>query len=196
MAQPLEFYDVSMAPPVQETCSSVNPWKTRYALNFKAVPHVDKFVQLPDIKETRAKFGIPVCRHFADGSEFATLPIVIDPNTGSKLGDSYDIALHLHDNYPSGGNLFPEQELPFHSDASGILVPLSEGNFSRFPAYAAFNKSVDALFTNHVGLMVVGLKWDPISKDATVAEFIRRTGGALKTWEEFDISDETRKQLM
>ncbi|KAF8941926.1 hypothetical protein BGZ47_007039, partial [Haplosporangium gracile] len=91
----LVFYDVAMRPPFTTTCCAANPWKSRYALNFKKVPYSTSWVQLPDITKVRRALGVPASRKFADGTDFYTLPMLSDPTHGAIVGDSFDIAIYL-----------------------------------------------------------------------------------------------------
>ncbi|CAG8206029.1 unnamed protein product [Penicillium salamii] len=192
----LTFYDVAMGPPLHQRNSAVNPWKSRLALNFKNIPHQTTWVPLPNITKVRTNLGIPACRKFADGTDFYTLPILTDPTTSAKLGDSFDIAIYLHKQYPnSGGNLFPPQSLEYtYNPGVDILVPLSDINESEYPQYARFNANVDAVFTMHTMLMVGGMPFDPETEDEAKKEFLRRAG--LSSWDQFAIGVEARKTML
>ncbi|QPG99653.1 hypothetical protein C2857_002270 [Epichloe festucae Fl1] len=199
---PIIFYDIAQRPPVTETCCAVNPWKTRLALNFKAVTYTTTWVKMPDISGVRASLNVPACRKFADGTDFNTLPIIHDPATGSLIGDSFDIAAYLQRTYPASGagHLFPPLPPPQKLDyAVGrdmqLLIPLSEVRASSELAdYARFNSNVDAAFTAHVGVMVHGLPLDPATADVTKAEFVRRAG--VSSWEDFEMVGEAREKMM
>lgn len=196
MSTTLTFYDVAMGVPRKDYNSAVNPWKSRLALNFKAIHYQTKWVPLPDIPRVRPDLGIPACRKFADGSDYYTLPLLIDPSTCRKLGDSFDIAVYLHKQYPnSGGELFPPQSLDFtFKPKTEILVPLSEVNEEDYPQYAHFNANVDAAFTTHVMLMVTGMPFDPETEVEAKAEFARRAG--LASWDDFCVGEELHQQLL
>lgn len=191
----LVFYDIAMRPPVEKNNSAVNPWKTRLALNFKSLPYSTNWVQLPDVSSVRTSLNIPACRKFADGTEFHTLPILVDPTTSRKLGDSFDIAVYLQKQYPAENDLFPPQTLDYvFSPDSAILIPLSECDEGKYPEYARFNMNVDAAFTTHVALMVQRLQFDPATAEETKAEFVRRAG--VSCWEDFAITGEQREKLI
>ncbi|KAF4544631.1 Glutathione S-transferase [Lasiodiplodia theobromae] len=200
MSNPIVFYDISTRPPVSQTCCSPNPWKTRFALNFKALPYTTTWVALPDIATVRNQLAVPPCRKFADGTDFFTLPIICDPSTNSTVGDSFDIAAYLQRTYPGAGagDLLPaglaldyvvEQDLAF-------LVPLSacrdEGG--EYAAYAKFNVNVDAAFTAHVQLTTQGFPFDPANAEAVKALFVKRAG--VKSWEDFALVGEARVRMM
>ncbi|KZL84863.1 glutathione s-transferase [Colletotrichum incanum] len=195
-SSPIVFYDIATRPPVEKTCCSPNPWKTRLALNFKDLPYTTSWVALPDISKVRSSLKVPPCRKFADGTDFFTLPIIEDPATGSLVGDSFDIAVYLQKTYPNSGagDLFPPQPLDYVFAHNGILVPLSDCRESEFPEYAKFNMNVDAAFTTHVQLTVQGFPFDPATADATKAEFIRRAG--VKCWDDFALVGEQRQKTM
>ncbi|KAM0242283.1 hypothetical protein ACHAP5_007223 [Fusarium lateritium] len=189
------FYDIAARPPVEKNCFSPNPWKSRFALNFKRVPYSTSWTALPDIAKVRESLKVPACRKFADGKDFYTLPIIEDPATGSLIGDSFDIALYLHRTYPSsGGDLFPPQTLDFDFKHPYILVPLSECHESEFPEYAKFNMNIDAAFTAHTQLGVQGMPFDPATEELSKAEFVRRAG--VKQWDDFTLDGEARSKLM
>jgi hypothetical protein len=79
---PIRFFDIASAPP--RRTYAPNPWKTRYvasphyhtlrcqafyyinnpsyAINAKAVPYTTEWVELPDIKCTRLKYGVAPVR--------------------------------------------------------------------------------------------------------------------------------------
>ncbi|KAL4889845.1 hypothetical protein BDV59DRAFT_101820 [Aspergillus ambiguus] len=193
---PIVFYDIAMRPPVEKTCCSPNPWKTRLALNFKNVPYSTSWVPLPDVAKVRKGLKVPPCRKFADGTDFFTLPIIEDPSTGSLVGDSFDIAVYLQKTYPNSGagDLFPPQTIDYEfAQDPATPVPLSECSNSDFPEYAKFNVNVDAAFTAHVSLAVQEFPFDPATADISKAEFARRAG--LTRWEDFRLAGEAREKV-
>jgi glutathione S-transferase len=188
------LYDVAFARPYEENTSAPNPWKARYALNFKGVPYSTQWVQMPDITKVRRSLGIPACRKFADGTDFYTLPIVTDSKTAAVVGDSFDIANYLQNTYPDAGagDLFPSQQLDYVCPGDS-LVPLSEQNDSVHADYARFNTNVDMAFSVHAQLMATGMRWDPAFEDEIKAEFLRRSG--MKSWDDMAIDGEARDKL-
>jgi glutathione S-transferase len=152
------FYDIASAPPV--TTYAPNPWKTRYALNFKGVNYRTEWIELPDVADVRKKLGSAPVRKHMDGSDFYTLPIIQDHTTGDIVGDTFDIALYLDEKYPDGPRLIPE-------GSAGV--------------YAAFNIQMDAVFTNHVVLCIHGTPFNPATAEQTKATFAKRAG--LPSWE-------------
>ncbi|ORX95286.1 hypothetical protein K493DRAFT_315052 [Basidiobolus meristosporus CBS 931.73] len=192
----LVFYDIAMRPPVTKTCCSPNPWKSRYALNFKKVPYSTTWVQLPDITKVRREFGLPASRKLADGSDFYTLPMLSDPAHNAKLGDSFDIAIHLQKTYPDSGSgdLLPPQKLDyrFPHDLT-MVVPLSERNDIEFADYSVFNMHVDAAFTIHSQLMAHGIPFDPTIEHLAKAEFVRRANAT--SWDDLALRGEEREKL-
>ncbi|KAG0240896.1 hypothetical protein BGW41_006552 [Actinomortierella wolfii] len=190
----MAYYDIAMRQPIEKNCCSPNPWKGRLALNFKNIDYSTTWVQMPDISKVRRELGLGACRKFADGTEFYTLPILIDPNTDSKIGDSFDIAVHLQNNYPDAGsgNLFPPQQLDFVYEHTP-LVPLSEQRVGQYDEYARFNTNVDAAFTAHILLWVHRMPFDPATADACKAIFLQRSGA--KSWDDFEAKGELRVTL-
>ncbi|KAF9970616.1 hypothetical protein BGZ73_006646 [Actinomortierella ambigua] len=175
-SEALSFYDIAMRQPIASFTCSPNPWKSRFALNFKNVPYSTTWVQLPDIVKVRSGLGMDPCRKFGDGTDFYTLPILVDPNTNSKIGDSFDIAVYLQSQYPTSGSgdLFPPQKLDyvFHGDHAFL---------------------VDAAFTTHSGLMAYNLPFDPATIDAARAEFCRRVG--VQSFDAFEVKGEAREKM-
>ncbi|KAI0169801.1 hypothetical protein GGR52DRAFT_484435 [Hypoxylon sp. FL1284] len=200
----MDFYDIAMLRP-----GAVNPWKARLALNFKAADYTTTWVPLPDIGRVRRELGVPACRKHADGSDFFTLPVLIDRSTAARLGDSFDIAVHLQRACPSSGagDLFPAAAAPamdgyaFAQDLPAWAPPLSvrapqqmaadaDGQ-RRYGAYARFDTHVDRAFSAHVALAGSGL---PLDSQASRDELVRRAGVA--SWGDFEVRGDARKQLV
>ncbi|KAF9485071.1 hypothetical protein BDN70DRAFT_871766 [Pholiota conissans] len=161
------FYDIASRPPA--TTYAPNPWKTRYALNFKGVQYKTEWVELPDVTDTRKRLGVPANRKHWDGSDFNTLPVIHDLSTGEIVGDTYEIALYLDKAYPNGPTLFPP---------------------STTALTMAFNKQIDAIFTNHVFLCVHGIPFNPESFEETKKSFLFRT--RAEKWEDLNCEGEER----
>lgn len=68
------LYDIAFAPPYEQNSSAPNPWKARYALNFKGAPYTTQWVQMTDIAKVRKGLGLPAGRKFADGTDFLHPP--------------------------------------------------------------------------------------------------------------------------
>lgn len=195
-SSPIVFYDIAMRPPTEKTCCSPNPWKTRLALNFKGLPYSTSWVALPDIAKVRSSLKVPACRKFGDGTDFFTLPIITDTATDWLVGDSFDIAVYLQSTYPNSGagDLFPPQTIDYvFTPDLALAIPLSECPDSEFPEYAKFNVNVDAAFTTHIQLAVLGFPFDPATAEHTRAEFVRRAG--VTCWEDFALVGEAREKL-
>ncbi|KAL0572168.1 hypothetical protein V5O48_009796 [Marasmius crinis-equi] len=171
-SKPILFYDIASAPPVRPFAP--NPWKTRYALNFKNVHYQTEWVELPDVTSVRQRLGAAPVRKFTDGSDFYTLPVIKEQSTGEIVGDSFDIAVYLDQTYPDSGlKLFP-----------GVKEGLGLG------LYRGFNTFVDELFTRYIILFGHGIPFNPETAEISKAEFCRRAGG--KKWEELGIEGEAR----
>ncbi|KAI5782373.1 hypothetical protein DFH27DRAFT_579249 [Peziza echinospora] len=196
------LYDIAFYKPYNVSTSAPNPWKARYALNFKAVPYSTRWVSMLDISSVRKSLGIPAGRKFADGTDFYTLPCLVDSANDVKLGDSFDIATYLQDTYPAAGvgELFPAQELEFRCPGlpEEVLVPLSKerdvGGDRVRAEYARFQTHVDMAFSFHAQLSVSGMRWDEEINGAVRAEFARRTG--LPSWEALQIQGDARAELL
>lgn len=190
------FYDIAFATPREINTCAPNPWKARYALNFKTVAYSTQWVQMSDISKVRQSLGVPAGRRFADGTDFYTLPILEDSKSGSIIGDSFDIADYLQNTYPElgSGDLFPLQQLDYKCPVFlDVLVPLSQRNDHIHADYAQFNTQVDMAFTLHTQLMVDGMRWSPEVAEDIKAEFLRRAG--MKSWDEMRVFGEARDKL-
>ncbi|KAI1249388.1 hypothetical protein MGN70_009001 [Eutypa lata] len=190
----MEFYVIAMRPPAASSCCSVNPWKSRLALNFKDIAHSTKWVSLPDIKKVRRTLDVPACRKFPDGTDFFTLPILVDPSNNSAIGDSFDIAVYLQKTYPASGasDLFPPQVLDFTytPDLPSWAPQLSERKECEYDEYSKFNTSVDAAFSAHVGLVGYYL---PLDSEGSKDVCIRRAG--VESWDDFELKGKERENL-
>lgn len=194
----MTFYDIALAPPIEKSACSPNPWKSRFALNFKNISYKTTWVPLPDISSVRGALNIPASRKFADGSPYHTLPVLSDPATGRIVGDSFEIATYLQEQYPSSGagDLFPEQELEFVFGRDlGLYAPIAEAQAAEGPAvaYAKFNGNVDAVFSAHAQLTVDGFPFDPAIAEECKAMFAKRIG---VPWEALAVSGEERRELL
>lgn len=193
------FYDIAFRPPVTANNCAPNPWKSRYALNFKGVPYSTSWVELPDISKVRQAVGAPASRKFANGTDYYTLPMLTDPTTNSIVGDSFDIAVHLQKTYPDSGagDLFPAQKLDYiFSHDLALFAPLTkrdESSSDTLGEYARFNTHVDAAFSAHVLLMAHGFPFDPATADVSRAEFVRRSG--VGSWDDLTVRGEEREKL-
>ncbi|KAJ7484728.1 hypothetical protein FB451DRAFT_1233317 [Mycena latifolia] len=166
-SEPILFYDIASRPPI--TPYAPNPWKTRYALNFKRVHYQTEWIELPDVASVRQKIGVAPVRAHRDGSDFPTLPVIKDPSTGQVVGDSFDIALYLDKTYPNAPSLFPPSTIPLQQ---------------------TFNAHVDAAFNPFVILLVHGIPFNPETAEASKATFCWRA--AKEKWEDLTVQGEER----
>ncbi|KAK4656337.1 hypothetical protein QC762_310450 [Podospora pseudocomata] len=194
----LIYYDIAFAVPREKNTAAPNPWKARYALNFKGVPYKTEWVQMLDITKVRKGLGASACRKFADGADYYTLPVLKDSTTGAIVGDSFDIALYLQETFPDSGSgdLFPEQpDLNYVCPgAEEVLIPLSKREDVQHKDYSKFNTNVDWAFTLHTALMASGMKWDKEFEQGIKDEFVRRLGA--KSWEDMGVYGEKRVHML
>lgn len=168
--EPILFYDIASGPPVRPYAP--NPWKARYALNFKRANFVTQWVDLADVTSTRKTLGADPVRFFDDGEPFYTLPAIKDTSTNTVVGDSFDIAVYLDKRYPNGPSLFR------HS----------------IGLYAAFNAHIDSIFPKGAALCSEGMPFNPDTAEQSKAEFCRRAG--VKTWDELIVRGEGRTKVL
>ncbi|KAJ5701111.1 hypothetical protein N7488_008659 [Penicillium malachiteum] len=196
MTSQITLYDIAFKAPVEANASAPNPWKARYALNFKALNYKTHWVPLPDVSKVRQQVGAPACRKLANGEDFYTLPMITDPHTDSLIGDSLDIAIHLQQTYPEAGagDLFPAQTLDYkYTPPFDFPAPLSSHAEDEYGEYVRFNTNVDNVFSAHCILATHGMPLDPARADEVKAEFVRRSG--LSSWDDFGIQGERREQM-
>lgn len=164
------FYDIASGPPLRTF--SPNPWKTRYALNFKGLTYQTKWVDMPDITSVREALGVPANRTLPDGSPYHTLPVIQDLSTGELVGDTFEIALYLDGTYP---------------ESPKLIQPGTTG------LTAAFNSQVDGLFTKFV-ILADQMPFDPRNADKIYAIFAKRMGGTT-AFEKMQLSSEAREKM-
>lgn len=194
----LVLYDISSS--IQPLSYAPNPSKARLALGFKGVPFETNWIDIIDISNVRKELGCPATRKLNDGSDYYTLPMLRDAASGKIIGDSFDIANYLEDNFPdSGGSLFPEDStgtgLDYESPNKDtpIHAPITTNEGSKNGAYAKFNLHVDATFSAYTVLVAQNMPFNPETAEATKALFVKRAH--LKSWDDWSIHGETREQV-
>lgn len=170
ISDPIIFYDIASGPPVHPYAP--NPWKARYALNFKRANFITEWVDLSNVTPTRKSLGADPVRFFSDGEPFHTLPVITDRSSNMVVGDSFDIAVHLDRTHPNGPSLFR------HS----------------IGLYAAFNAHIDSIFPAGAPLCSESMPFNPETAEQSKAEFCRRIG--VKTWDELIVRGDERKKVL
>ncbi|KAI1338826.1 hypothetical protein F5Y15DRAFT_98989 [Xylariaceae sp. FL0016] len=164
------FYDIASGPPVRPFAP--NPWKTRYALNFKRVNYKTQWTELPDVTKVRKSLEADPVRWHPSGEAFYTLPVIKDTATGKVIGDSFDIAVYLDKKYPDGPSLFPHSSIGIHK---------------------AFNTQADAAFPSGGALFHENLPFNPETAEQSKLEFGRRLG---MKWEDLVVTGEARREVL
>ncbi|KAI0019769.1 hypothetical protein F4780DRAFT_404494 [Xylariomycetidae sp. FL0641] len=166
---PITFFDIASGPPVRPFAP--NPWKTRYALNFKGLDYRTEWVELPDVASVRKRLGADPVRWHADGQAFYTLPIIRDDRTGAVVGDSMDIAVYLEKTYPDRPSLFAGATAGFH---------------------AAFNAQCNGLFPQAGLLFSERFPFNPATAAQSQREFGLRFG---KAWADLVVHGDERRRV-
>ncbi|KAE8375831.1 hypothetical protein BDV26DRAFT_283117 [Aspergillus bertholletiae] len=105
----LHFFDIASRLAGPSKSWSPNTLKTRLALNYKKIPYTQSFISYPDIAPVLRALSVPPNQHVSQRP--FTLPAIVDskriatPSSGALM-DSFPIALHLDEQYPSPP-LFP-----------------------------------------------------------------------------------------
>lgn len=168
--KPIVFYDIASGPPLRTFAP--NPWKTRYALNFKGLPYKTQWVEMPDIAAVREQLGVKANRTGPDGAPYHTLPVIQDPSTGEIVGDTFEIAQYLDKTYPESPRLITP-------GATGLT--------------AAFNATVDSLFTTYT-ILADQMPFDPLSAEKIGKIFAERA--KLMGVETLQLSSEAREHML
>lgn len=171
-SSPLLLYDIASGPPVHPYAP--NPWKARYALNFKRAPFKTEWVDLSEVASMRQSLGAAPVRFHSDGRPYPTLPVLKDPSGGTVIGDSFDIAVWLEKKYPEGPRLFRQQQ------SIGI--------------YAAFNAHMDSVFPAGAALCGQGIPFNPATEAKCKAAMCERIG--VKSWEDLLVHGEKRREVL
>ena len=208
----IQFYDLATSPPALP--SAPNPCKARYALNYKRVPYITTWIPLTHIASVRKSTGTTAVRQFADGTDYHTIPFLVDGET--VVGDSFDIARYAQTYAPatSGAepgpsltsttsfipDLFPALALDYTSpylDDSQYFAPLSVRSGEEtavLDVYANFNRHVDATFSAFVILAVDGIPFETETANEVRTEFVRRAG--VPSWDALVVTGEARRTML
>lgn len=79
----------------RRACWTLNPWKTRLALNYKGVAYTTQWVEYPDIAPTLQSLGLGPN---PEGTQY-TIPAICFPD-GTSMMDSRKIATELEKRFP------------------------------------------------------------------------------------------------
>ncbi|KAA1475687.1 hypothetical protein DENSPDRAFT_883754 [Dentipellis sp. KUC8613] len=105
MSQPLILYDLAGSTPIKAW--NLHTWKARLALNIKGIPYKTIWLEYPDIADVCKKIGASP-NGTRGGQPLYTVPVLQDPNTGTVVVDSLNIAEYLDVKYPNTPRLVPE----------------------------------------------------------------------------------------
>jgi hypothetical protein len=198
----LTLYDISS--PLSSSYAP-NPSKTRLALSFKRIPFTTTFIDIPAIPAVRQSLNCPATRKLDDGSDFYTLPILKNEDTGEVIGDSLDIAEWLEREFGPGEgyrSLFPESKnnenfkwQTYISPAAStpFFAPLTSRPNTCHPLYANFNVHVDATFSAYMVLYGEFLPLNPESADEVKRLMCKRAH--LESWDQISMRGEAREGI-
>ncbi|RMZ86430.1 hypothetical protein DV736_g6342, partial [Chaetothyriales sp. CBS 134916] len=123
MSEEIVLYDIPSRDPNKSW--SLNPWKSRLALNYKGVPYKTQWVEYPDIAPTLKALGV---KPNPEGS-FAdyTSPAVKLPS-GQAIQDSWPIAHELERLYPDPSlhldSPYIQKVIDIITDIAGAIRPI------------------------------------------------------------------------
>ncbi|EJD44893.1 hypothetical protein AURDEDRAFT_114236 [Auricularia subglabra TFB-10046 SS5] len=90
--------------PCDAKAVSLNPWRTRFVLNYKSVPYTTVWLPYAEISSTLKALGATATSVRADGEPRYTIPTIA--HAGRVISNSFDIALYLEEQFPERP-LFP-----------------------------------------------------------------------------------------
>ncbi|KAK3497887.1 uncharacterized protein B0T23DRAFT_452053 [Neurospora hispaniola] len=93
--QQITFFDI---PSKDGRTWTLNPWKTRFALNYKSLPYHTQWLEYPDIRPTLSPHLPPAAPEPSTSSY--TIPAIRFPD-GTYMMDSKTIAVALEERYPA-----------------------------------------------------------------------------------------------
>ncbi|KAG1869308.1 hypothetical protein C8R48DRAFT_597877 [Suillus tomentosus] len=157
MMQTLVLYDALSNLPGNNF--SANPAKLRFVLSYKGLPFVTAWVEYSDISIAMKAIGAKPNKR-SDGSDFCTVPVLNDPNTGTLISDSLEIASYLEKTYPEKA-IFPNNSesliSEFNSAHIRLILPAVKSIFARS---AEILSPASAKFFIKVRSIDVPLPWD------------------------------------
>ncbi|KAF7163459.1 hypothetical protein CNMCM5623_008360 [Aspergillus felis] len=110
---PVHFFDITSTLPGSSKSWSPNTLKTRMVLNYKRISYTQSWVSYPDIAPLLISLAVPAN---PDGIRY-TLPAInhrptVKSNPTGTLVDSFPIACHLEQHYPTP-SLFPSGDASY-----------------------------------------------------------------------------------
>ncbi|KAI3322393.1 putative glutathione S-transferase [Xylariaceae sp. AK1471] len=164
-ASTIVLFDLGSSGPKNKTWN-LNPWKTRFMLNYKGLDYKTEWLEYPDIKPR-------LQQHFPEDTKHYTIPTVIMPD-GTYIMDSWKIAQAIEKDYP-----VPSLHLdsPLREKVEGHLI---SGRAALKPIYVPnvvrrLLKEFNHAYWHETRSKVVGMPLD---------QFEREHGGDNKPYEE------------
>ncbi|KAG2147449.1 uncharacterized protein EDB93DRAFT_415232 [Suillus bovinus] len=155
--QSLVLYDILSELPGNNW--SPNPAKPRFVLSYKDLPFVTIWVEYSDISIAMKAIGSKPHKR-PDGSDVYTSPVLIDPNTGAIISNSFEIVSYLEKTYPEKP-IFPHNSEPLIRAFESAYLRLLQPSFNFLFARAAeILRPASAKFFTKVRSMDVPLPWD------------------------------------
>ncbi|KAG2047780.1 hypothetical protein BDR06DRAFT_963587 [Suillus hirtellus] len=157
MTQTLVLYDTLSNLPGNSW--SPNPAKPRFILSYKGLPFVTVWVEYSDISIAMKAIGAKPNKR-PDGTDVYPVPVLSDPNTGTLITDSLEIASYLEKTYPEKP-IFPNNSesliREFDSAHIKLIIPAVKSIFVRSTEILS---PTSAKFFIKVRSMDVPLPWD------------------------------------
>ncbi|KAF2733185.1 glutathione S-transferas-like protein [Polyplosphaeria fusca] len=196
------LYDL---PSRQGTCWSLNPWKTRMALNIKGADYKTEWIPYPDLASTFKALGIPPNKpdepgYFGD----YTSPAVsfVDGKNNTYVMDSWKIIKEVESRYPSPSLHLDDPIVVQVRDAiGGLMGPIRGVLVPKVPRYLLNERCVEyfertreaslgkplSQYEKDAGGEDAWQKAEPPAKD--IAQLLKKQGGPFFRGKEVSYAD-------
>nr|POE56334.1 glutathione s-transferase-like protein usts [Quercus suber] len=171
MASKTEIVLFDLASRAPQTCWSLNPWKTRLALNYKAIPYTTEWLEYPQLGPVLQSHNVPPNSASTNPNATYSSPCIRLPN-GEFVMDSLAIA-HALDALQPEPSLFADAPSVDHAQgiADKIRVALSPIWTPRVPEMLL--NPVSAEYFSRTRAQRLGM---------SLTELAQRTGDGGEAW--------------
>ncbi|PMD30416.1 hypothetical protein L207DRAFT_592541 [Hyaloscypha variabilis F] len=172
MADEVILYDIPSKPPCHGW--SINPWKTRMALNFKEVPYTTEWTEFPDLEPKFKEFGLTPNEQ---GRPYTSPAVKFDSST--YIQDSAKIASELEKRYPEPSLHLDSPLLPKAYAAVGAILEVIRPMLMRKVLPNLLNER-SADYISHTRAEALRKSREEYSKESVVEEVWRKSEVPLK----------------
>lgn len=197
---PVTLYDLPSKPPNKSW--SLNPWKTRLALNYKGVEYQTDWIEYPDLEPTFKSFSLPPNGPADTGYSVDYTSPALRFDDGTVVMDSWKIIHEIEKRYPAPSLHLDEPIVEWirlhisklQKPLSPNVIPKVSRNLLNEPSRVFFER------TRHVrfGMPLADYEkerggekpWEEVKEPAEeVAERLRKNGGPFFLGEQVSYAD-------